>query len=157
MTVRRALTEELPALSLLAQRSFMAAVAPLYSEIGVRTFLEFASTEAMVGRIAEGAVTYGAYDARGLVGMAQVRGGSHLCMLFVAPEAQRLGVGRSLLAALLPECTAEVVTVNASPNAEGAYLRFGFRRTAEEKTVDGIRFIPMARPKEPVVLSPAIR
>ena len=122
----------------------MDAVAPLYAEEGIRTFLEFASLAALRQRMAENCVTYVAYRGPELVGVAHVRDGSHIAMLFVAPRVQRSGIGRALLTLAVDECTSEIVTVKSSPNAEGAYLRYGFKRTAPEQIDRGIRFIPMA-------------
>jgi GNAT superfamily N-acetyltransferase len=144
MTIRRATLDEVPAVVALAREAFMDAVAPLYSEEGVRTFMEFVSPAGLRERMAENCVTYVAYRGRELVGVAHVRDGSHVAMLFVVPRAQRTGVGRALLAVAVGECTSDVVTVKSSPNAEGAYQRYGFKRTAPEQTDRGIRFIPMA-------------
>ena len=51
MTIRRATPEEIPAIAALALESFAAEVAPHYSDEGIRTFLEFASAEAMFRRV----------------------------------------------------------------------------------------------------------
>ena len=155
MIVRRATFEEVPAAMALAHESFMSAVAPHYSDRGIRTFLDFASPDAMLKRVQENYVVYVAYREERIVGMAATRDGSHIAMLFVAPHAQRKGVGRRLLEFALSECTAEAVTVNASPNSETAYLRFGFRPSSEEKYVDGIRFIPMMVQRKGLNKAPA--
>ena len=144
MIIRRATLDEVPAVAALAREAFMDAVAPLYSEEGIRTFLEFVSPAGLRARMAENCVTYVAYRDRDLVGVAHVRDGSHVAMLFVAPRAQRTGVGRALLTMAVGECTSDVVTVKSSPNAEEAYHRYGFKRTAPEQIDRGIRFIPMA-------------
>ena len=144
MIIRRATLDEIPAVASLAREAFMDAVAPLYTEEGIRTFLEFVSLAALRQRMAENCVTYVAYRGRELVGVAHVRDGSHIAMLFVAPRVQRSGIGRALLTVAVDECSSEVVTVKSSPNAEGAYLRYGFKRTAPEQIDRGLRFIPMA-------------
>jgi GNAT superfamily N-acetyltransferase len=144
MKVRRATREEVAAVVALARESFNAAVAPLYGEEGKRTFMEFATAEAMLKRMSENYVTYVAHRDGELVGMAHVRDGCHVAMLFVKPQAQRRGIGRQLIEYALAECTSDTVTVASSPNSEGAYLRFGFERSAEERVDRGIRFIMMA-------------
>lgn len=144
ITIRRATLEESSAVAALARDSFMAAVAPHYNEEGVRTFMEFATADGMLKRMTENYMTYVAHRDEELVGMAHVRDGSHLAMLFVVPHAQRSGVGRALVEASVTGSASDVVTVNASPNSEQAYLRFGFRRTSAEQVIHGIRFIPMA-------------
>jgi GNAT superfamily N-acetyltransferase len=143
MVIRSASPEEIPAVMALARESFMAAVAPHYSAEGVRTFLDYASADAMGKRIEEGHRAFVAYEGGELVGMALIRGGSHLAMLFVAPHRQRRGIGRRLFETVLGAVSGNVVTVNSSPNSEGAYLKLGFTRTGGEAERNGIRFIPM--------------
>jgi GNAT superfamily N-acetyltransferase len=144
MTIHSATLQEIPVVVGLARESFIDAVAPLYSADGVRTFLEFATVEAMQKRMQENYATYVAYRDDTLVGMAHVRDGTHISMLFVAPGEQRKGIGRALLEAVLAESTGNVFTINASPNSEQAYIRYGFRRTADEEITNGIRFISMS-------------
>ena len=141
--IRLAAPEEAESVAALARESFLHAVAPTYSEEGVLTFLEFASGEAMRERMANCA-TFVACRNGHIVGMAQLRDGAHLAMLFVARDEQRTGIGRKLLAAVWSKCTGDVLTVNSSPNAQEAYARFGFKRVAPEQTVKGIRFVAMA-------------
>jgi N-acetylglutamate synthase-like GNAT family acetyltransferase len=145
MNVRRATGEEVAAVVALARESFTAAVAPLYGEEGKRTFMEFATAEAMRRRMSENYVTYVAHRDGELAGMAHVRDGCHVAMLFVKPQAQRSGIGRQLIEYAVAECTSDIVTVASTPNSESAYLRFGFERVAEERVDRGIRFIMMAR------------
>ena len=154
MTIRRATPEEIPAIAMIARESFIAEVAPFYSEEGVQTFLRFASPEAMMKRVAENCVAYVACHAEKFVGMAMIKEASHISMLFVAPGEQRKGVGRKLLEIAVGECTGPQVTVNSSPNAEPAYLRFGFKRTSDEKIDHGLRFIPMIFEKETPTKAP---
>jgi predicted GNAT family N-acyltransferase len=106
--------------------------------------MEFATAEAMLKRMSENYVTYVAHRDGELMGMAHVRDGSHVAMLFVKPQAQRSGIGRELIEYAVAECTSDTVTVASTPNSEGAYLRFGFERVAEERVDQGIRFIMMA-------------
>ena len=148
MLVRCAKLEEVAPAVALACESFMAAVAPHYDQDGIRTFLDFASPEAMLKRVQENYAVYVAYEEEQLVGMAATRDGSHISMLFVAPHAQRRGIGRMLIELALSKCSGDVITVNASPNSDGAYVRFGFRKLSDEKVIDGIRFIPMALEKK---------
>ena len=149
MHLREATTEDFGPAAELARRAFDMAVAPHYSSEGVATFHAYASEAALRTRDADGHLTVVAVVAGDIVGMAQVKAGTHLAMLFVLPEAQRRGIGRRLVEFLLTMSGPGELTVNASPNAEPAYLRFGFRRMSEEQVKDGIRFIPMQRPRLP--------
>ena len=143
MTIRRATVQEIPALALVARESFMAEVAPYYSEEGIRTFLEFVSPEAIAKRLAENCVAYVACEGGRFLGVAMTKASSHISMLFVAPGEQRKGIGKQLLKVALDDCHAQSVTVNSSPNAEAAYLRFGFERTSGEIGDHGLRLVPM--------------
>ena len=145
MHTREATDEEMGAVSALALRAFDVAVAPQYSAEGVATFHAYASESALRLRFSEGHLTVVAVESGGMVGMAQLKGGTHLAMLFVLPEAQRRGIGRRLMEFILTKTGPVRLTVNASPNAEAAYLRFGFRRMSDEQVKEGIRFIPMER------------
>ena len=148
MNVRRATEEEVPTVVTLARESFEAAVAPLYGKDGNRTFMEFASVDAMLKRMRENYVTYVAEHEGELLGMAHVRDGHHLAMLFVRPHAQRRGIGRRLVEFAAAECASDILTVASSPNSESAYRRFGFVRIADEKVDRGIRFIMMSRDRK---------
>ena len=150
MDIREATEEELGSASALARRAFDIALAPHYPAEGVATFYAYASEAAVRLRHAEGHLTVVAVEDGDLMGMAQLRDGTHLAMLFVLPEAQRQGIGRRLFEFILTKTGSPRLTVNSSPNAEAAYHRFGFRRTADEQMKDGIRFIPMQRLPGPV-------
>ena len=155
MTIRIANLEEIPAVVALSRDSFMSAVAPLYGDEGVRTFLEFATVEAMLKRMSENYATYVAYREDTLIGMAHVKDRAHISMLFIASNEQCKGVGRALVEAVIAESNDRVITVHSSPNAEQAYTRFGFRRTADEQVTDGIRYIPMSLKRPNQALKPA--
>ena len=154
MTIRRARAEEIPAISALAQATFLTDVAPLFCERGVATFLAFAAPDAIAKRVAEHSVAYLAMHEAEIVGMGMLKNASHISMLFVAPGQQRKGVGRRLVEFLCSEAHAPIVTVFSSPNAEAAYRRFGFTRTADERVVDGVRYVPMARELNPPITAP---
>jgi GNAT superfamily N-acetyltransferase len=82
-----------------------------------------------------------------VVGALEVRGGTHVALLFVAPAYQRQGVGRGLLSAAfgMPEYWPEL-TVNSTPGAVCAYARLGFRPVGPEEEQNGLRFQAMRRP-----------
>lgn len=80
-----------------------------------------------------------------MVGMiATRRSGSHIALFFVDPSHQRCGVGRALFTAAANDDPAEVMTVNAAPEAATVYRCLGFVAEGSEEEKDGIRFIPMA-------------
>ena len=127
---------------------FEESVAVLYSPEGVTEFLRFAKSEAIKERAKENCRVFLADTGREICGMVEVRNYHHISMLFVEPEAQRLGFGRRLLNLAIEVCRKEnpqlrEVTVNSSPNAVEAYRRFGFAVTSPEKEKKGLRFTPM--------------
>ncbi len=147
---RLASVDELPEASALAIRSFRQGVAPLYGALGIANFLAYANSEALRGRCCQDQfVLVAENDEHELVGMAELRAHRHISMLFVDPDHQRQGVGRALVGKAIALVRShhpalEALTVNASPNAVGAYRRFGFRATAATQNTDGIIYRPMA-------------
>jgi ribosomal protein S18 acetylase RimI-like enzyme len=126
-------------------------VAPLYSQEGVREFLSYANSGALQDRQARNHVVLLASQDEAIMGMLELRDYCHVSMLFVVPMYQRKGIGRLLVDEALrliktnhPEV--REVTVNSSPNAVRAYLRFGFRATGELQIKNGIGFMPMTLP-----------
>jgi GNAT superfamily N-acetyltransferase len=69
-------------------------------------------------------------DDEGLTGVVLVRDYWNLCHLFVAPRAQRQGIGRALLEAAITRCRGRSprgpIVLNSSRNAVGFYRHFGF-------------------------------
>jgi GNAT superfamily N-acetyltransferase len=127
---------------------FDEAIAPLYTEQGVREFLAYADPAAMAARLTDGHFGLLAFAGDDLVGVTEVRQSSHLAMFFVATDRQRSGLGRELMRRTLEVCRTErpelvSFSVNSSPNSVTAYQRFGFVATGTERTEHGIRFIPM--------------
>ena len=146
---RLAAADEMPEVSALAVRSFHQCVAPLYSAPGIANFLAYASSEALQSRCCQDQfVLVAENDEHELFGMVEVRAHRHISMLFVDPDRRRQGVGRALLANAIALVRShnpalQALSVNASPNAVGAYRRFGFRATATMQKTDGILYRPM--------------
>ena len=135
-------------IALLVIRSFNDHVAPHYSSEGVQEFLRYADPGAMVRRAAAGHFVLVGEDAAKVIGMIEVRDYCHVSMLFVKGEHHRKGIARKLLQEALSICRRKRpdlvgVTVNASPNAIGAYERLHFQSQGREQTINGIRFTPM--------------
>lgn len=140
--------EDAQQVSELVARTFEQDVAPLYSQQGIEEFLAYASAPALRHRLGQRHFGLAAYVDGALVGMIEMRNGSHISLLFVDPAYQRQGIGRSLLVTAIQRASREnlelrEVTVNASPNALDAYRRFGFvpQLPAEER--NGIVYYPL--------------
>ena len=141
--------DETDAAAAFARRVYDAAIAPHESPEGRATYARYAAPDAMRARAANHAVTVAEDEDDGaLVGMLEVRDGTHVSMLFVEPRCQRAGVGRALLAhAFGPPAAWPALTVNSTPGAVDAYARLGFVAEAPGEVVErnGLRFVPMRR------------
>jgi GNAT superfamily N-acetyltransferase len=132
----------------LVERVFRHDVAPLYADEGVREFLTYATADKILDRSGRDHQVLVAMTDDALIGIIEIRHCDHISLFFIDPSYQRGGVGRKLLACALACCRehrpdVEQVTVNSSPNAVEAYLRFGFRATGPLQAKNGIGFVPM--------------
>lgn len=157
-SVRLAEPGDLAAVARLVEAGFALGIAPGYDAVGRVAFRMYAAERALAERLAGGALALVAEIGAAIVGYAEVQGRGrvltgrdHLSLLFVAPEAQRRGHGRTLLDAILrrlaalPDPPAEL-TVHSAPGAVEAYERYGFRATGPETVVGGVRHVPMVLP-----------
>ena len=143
--------EEIADATALIRETFLAEVAPLFSDEGIATFLSFVDEEALAGRLASGHRFFVAVRKGRRTGVAELTPSGHLALLFVDLSDSRRGTGRALVGAIrevvlsLP-ARPEAITVNASPNAAAFYRRQGFVASGEEREQQGIRYRPMALP-----------
>jgi GNAT superfamily N-acetyltransferase len=132
----------------LVMRGFDELVRPDFSDEGVAEFTRAARSfvvELPVGH----SITVAERDGR-LVGMIDLRDSSHVSLFFVESVDRRRGVGQALLQSALGRCrpagsSPSQVTVNSSPWAVPVYERLGFQATGQEREINGIRFVPMAK------------
>jgi GNAT superfamily N-acetyltransferase len=151
-TVRTLAAGEEAAVSELARRAFAATGAE-----GRERFADYALPEAILRRSLPGAgiphrVLVAERGGR-LVGVLELRDHRHVAMLFVAPAAQRSGVGRTLLAAAVDliraaRPDAASLSVAAALGSVPAWERWGFRVMGPERAVEGLRSVPMELPLE---------
>ena len=133
----------------LAWRTFLKFEAPDYSEEGITNFYKFITDETLRKMFLIGEYkAYGAFLGEQLVGIAGVRGGNHISLLFVEKEFHHQGIATKILQFIFHylhnEAGEDRVTVNSSPYAVGFYHKTGFHDTDTEQTADGIRFTPMS-------------
>lgn len=148
LRIRPAAAGEEGAMSDLVCRVFERHVAKLYSAEGQATFRGFASAASFAARAATSAWWVAALGER-IVGVLEIREGTHVAMLFVESELQRRGVGARLLeGAFGPRGAWPQLTVNSAPNAVGVYERLGFAAIGETLVKDGIVYLPMTRPAD---------
>jgi ribosomal protein S18 acetylase RimI-like enzyme len=127
---------------------FMKCVAPEYSEEGVQFFLSFCKPEIVTEKIIENTpILIAKFDEK-IIGIIWTRGKNHISRYFVDIAFQGKGTGRLLFNKLLDEIRLRYkeiseITVNSSPYAAKAYEKLGFIKTDEEKTGNGMRYLPM--------------
>jgi GNAT superfamily N-acetyltransferase len=121
----------------------MGSVAPTLSEEGIETFRGVASMESFTARMQEDVdiLVYEFND--NIVGVIELKAGAHISMLFVSPDSQKKGIGRSLISAIIPYTKSEVITVSASLPSVKAYLNFGFKLAGEPSETNGLKYQPM--------------
>ena len=135
---------------LLIDGVFTEFVAPDYSDEGIEEFRRHISFGALGGKLSYGElIAWGWYDSGMIGGVIAISPSRHINLLFVARRYQGRGVACALLDRALvyygAQGTRSEITVNASPFAVPIYRKLGFAETGDERTVNGIRFIPMRR------------
>jgi GNAT superfamily N-acetyltransferase len=124
--------------------SFQHLAAQYQSAAGVAQFAQFAQASEIRARDAVGGKCYVAVIQNTVIAVLQVRVDAHVALLFVLPEFQSRGVGRALIKNA--DADQRLLTVNASVNSVGAYMRYGFMPAgADQSHENGIRFVPMKR------------
>lgn len=127
---------------------FKSSVAPRYSTAGVLEFLKYARSDDLLKRSRSDHFVIVAESGDEIIAMIEIRKYHHVSLFFVAEPFQRRGIGRLLMKRALKICRRRdpwlrEISVNASPNAIGAYSQMGFTSDGPERAVNGIRFIPM--------------
>ncbi|MBR2615442.1 MAG: GNAT family N-acetyltransferase, partial [Clostridia bacterium] len=83
----------------------------------------------------------------GLVAVGGIKGGSHILLLYVLPEASRQGIGDALLRFLEERCTGDFVTLSSSDSALDFYRKRGYLVSGERTTEEGLIATPMKKQK----------
>lgn len=129
----------------LVKEVFLVYEAPSYGKEGTAEFLKSIGDNSYLDRhrffaILEDGNMAGVIAAREAL--------SHIGLLFVRGDCQGKGIGAMLVRHVLGLGCNSTVTVNSSPSAHGFYRKMGFRDTAGEQNVNGLRFYPMAWERE---------
>jgi len=123
--------------------SFLHSVADHLSDEGIATFMDISSPESFRNRLNEDNLMFVSESADGIKGIVELKKGRHVAMMFVAPEMQRMGIGRELIEEALKHSRTNPVTVSASLTSVIAYEKYGFEIVGPEKEKQGIRYRPM--------------
>lgn len=139
----------------LVRRVFDLFVAPEYEPEGIQAFYRYIEPQRLRERAAQGYEILLAFVDKALVGAVELCEGRHISLLFVDAMFQGRGIARALLEEAISRAhqlnpDVDKITVNASPNSAFIYERLGFRATGPRQSRDGIVFIPMEKPLEPL-------
>lgn len=121
----------------------METVAPSLEKEGIQIFQSIASIGGLESRMdADNEMLV--YENNGeVIGFLELKEGRHIAMLFVSPGAQKKGVGKSLVSAMLPYAKNNIVTVSASLTSVSAYLHYGFECSGDVSESAGLTYQPM--------------
>jgi ribosomal protein S18 acetylase RimI-like enzyme len=149
--IRRLTAQDLPAALALAWDTFLRFEAPDYGPEGVEAFRRtLIENEEFLEKCRSGENRmWGAFDGDLLIGLNGTRGESHICLVFTHHAYHRKGIATALFHRVLADISKDnpglkKITLNSSPYGLPFYLRMGLYPTEQEKTIDGIRFTPMA-------------
>ncbi|MCM1569670.1 MAG: GNAT family N-acetyltransferase [Roseburia sp.] len=121
-----------------------------YTQEGIRNFFDFITDDKLYQSFLRG--TYQmvvAVDKERVVGVATVRNGHHLSLLFVDEEYHHRGIGSAMLTLfcryLKEEAGERLMSLKAAPSALGFYQKLGFRLLGPEEDYEGIRVFSMEK------------
>jgi len=148
LTVRKIrLGEEVEVCNLVA-RSFNEFIAPEFSEEGIEEFFKYSNPREFKKRSESGYFSMVAKSQNKLAGMIEVKGNSHISMLYVEKAFHKKGVAKELIRIALEKVFSnninhDNITVNSSRYAVPFYERLGFLQFEEEKSIYSVIHIPM--------------
>ncbi len=135
--------EEVEVCNLVA-RSFNEFIAPEFSEEGVNEFFKYANPRAFRKRNDSGYLTMVSEIDGSIAGMIEIRGNSHISMLYVDKSHHRKGIAKALIREVMKTLDlSSDITVNSSRYAVPFYESLGFIQFESEKTIYGVIHIPM--------------
>lgn len=141
------LGEEIEVCNLVA-KSFNEFIAPEFSDEGIEEFFKYSNPREFKKRSESGYFSMVAKSQDKLAGMIEVKGDSHISMLYVDRAFHRKGIAKILVKQALERISSEKnisgdITVNSSRYAVPFYERLGFLQFEEEKSIYGVIHIPM--------------
>ena len=147
IVIRRALPDEFKPAMEMVWKVFNEFEAKDYGPVGTSNFRDFIN-----GDIIKNMFDIGEYPMwiavckEKIVGVSTLRAKTHISLLFVDKEYQRMGIGRTLIKAMqdhTEERGSIKLTVNSSPFGEEFYRKVGFMYTDVRKYTNGIVYTPM--------------
>lgn len=144
MKIREIHSLDLQSVSAICIDAFMQAVAPTLQAEGIKTFQEIASLESLSARLEANYKMFVCEINDKVIGFLELKEDRHIAMLFVAPNFQKKGAGKALVAYALQQTKNDKITVNASLTSVPAYLKYGFNCIGDVAESAGLIYQPMA-------------
>ena len=149
--VRFIAKDEYRAAMALCWRVFCEYESGLIGKEGMESFSRFINDDTLYTVFLNGGFpVVAAYDDSTMIGVAAVRSGPHLSLLFVEGCYQQMGVGTALvdyfkewLLSTRSWLGGAKLTVNSSTIGTGFYHKLGFKDTGPKTVKDGIDYTPM--------------
>lgn len=119
-----------------------------YTDDGVLEFSAYIEYDNIAHKMENGTlVMLACFENKRLAGVLAMVPPGHISLLFVAKLYQRRGIARNLvteMCRLVHKLTAaKMLTVNAPPSTVPVYQKLGFASAGDEKSINGINFVPM--------------
>ena len=132
----------------LSYETFLRFDASEFTEEGIANFRDFVSDNFLKRLFENGSYqVIGAYYRGRMIGVISLKDGSHISLLFVNEDFQKIGVGRALVLSLADYAKLKLHTnelsVNASPYATEFYHKVGFTDVGPMVNTSGISYTPM--------------
>lgn len=120
----------------------------MYTQEGIEEFQNYIEKDNISPMImANKMVAFTCLQENKIVGFLALRPVHHISLLFVDKQFHRRGIAKALFEKakkyVQTHTAQQIITVNSSPYAQPVYERLGFTAQGDEKTVNGITFIPM--------------
>jgi GNAT superfamily N-acetyltransferase len=134
----------------LVWRTFLKYEGNDYTMEGIRSFYNFITDGKLYDSLLKGEYQMMvALDEGRVIGVASVRSGNHLSLLFVDEAYHKKGVGRALIKQLCmylkDEAGERYISLKAAPYAVNFYRKLGFRTVVPEEEYSGIRVTCMEK------------
>jgi GNAT superfamily N-acetyltransferase len=137
------------AVSELVVRVFNDVLAMEQTELGRKSFIEYASPQGFIERQKQDYFILLAVEGKKVIGLLEVRLGYQISLLFVDLAYQRLGISKVMFHHVVDYCLTRnpllaSLEVHCSPGATGIYEHLGFQVVGDEFECEGVRYIPMS-------------
>ncbi|WP_027695625.1 GNAT family N-acetyltransferase [Vibrio litoralis] len=143
MTVRKMEEKDIEAVSAICMASFWQSVADTLSDEGISTFSKIAASNAFLDRMKGDNLMLVAEKNGKIEGVIELKEGRHVAMLFISPEHQKKGIGKTLISLALKHAKVDTVTVSASLSSVSAYEKYGFECKGKTRESAGLIYQPM--------------